>query len=293
MQESSDNITRLSKSVISGSSSILNPVPSLALRSLESNAGHGVMTRFRNTPYLNLAKLSKKRQHHPDVFRPRALSIEVGSGLSNAFETDIEHLFGYSLFAGAKLRFDPGYRLWADVSLQNLRFKANEMGEDIGVPVVIPPSDQFDFENAQVPRRAVQYAAGLDYVFYRKKILRPILGIGVAGVEYFHTEIIYDFVNRDTGAEFIFEKNSDDASLRVNYALFKFGMEYSLSRRYNLGLTGMYRKGLDDAFGIHDVIEGRLSLSARIFNRRNVPDPVGRIERYELMFILGENLMLK
>lgn len=244
--------------------SILDPIPSLVPTYMRSRTGQSSDRRRMATPYLDMVKLSRSGTA-PDLFRPRALSIEIGSGLTSALNTPIDHLFGYTLVAGAKLRFDPGYRLWADVSLQNMRFQSNQMGDDLGIPVVIPPSGDFDFENAKVPRRSLQYSLGLDYLINTGRPVRPVLGIGIAGVEYFPVEIVYDFVNRDNGAEFIFERNSDDLGLRVNYALFKLGVEFALSPRYDLGINGFYRKGLDDGFGINDLIEARLSLSARIF----------------------------
>lgn len=222
-------------------------------------------TRLASTPYINSGQLSQKRFTSFSGFQPRAFSVEVGTGLMDAYQTDIQHLLSYSLSIGAHLRFEPGYRIWTDVGFHNMHFKASEMGDDIGVPVVIPPSDEFEFENARVPRRALEYTAGLDYVFGPENRLRPVLGIGIAAVHYLTTEIVYDFINDDTGVEFIFEKNSTDESPQFNYAVLKFGFEYSLNRRYHLAFNGYYRRGFDDVYGINDLMRGQVSIGARIF----------------------------
>ena len=178
--------------------------------------------------------------------RPKGLGLGINGGLTYPFNEDLSNSAGYTIGAEAMVNFSPRLSMWISGSYQNVHFDSDQMGESIGVPVVSPPNDDFEFLTAEVPQPSLQYSAGMRYILTGQFKLRPFIGIGYASVSLLPYEVNYDFLDKNTGIEWVFEESVNLSKSFSGFLLLRTGMEREFTEHWLWKLELSYRNGFED-----------------------------------------------
>lgn len=191
-----------------------------------------------------VSKQKKTLQYHLYVLRPKGFQLGVAGGWAYPFSEGLAKQGGYSAGLEAGVEFTPNLRLWAGATYFNVRYVADRMGDDIGIPPVAPPSDDFTFVEAEAPQPSLEYMLGMQYVFNIPHTFRPFLGVGYGAVSLLPYEVVYDFENQPLGIEWSFEKTVSRNEFLTNMLLLRAGFEFKMSKNWNWLLRANYRTQL-------------------------------------------------
>ena len=118
------------------------------------------------------------------------------------------------------------------------------MGEDLGIPVVSPPTDAYTFSKAEAPQSYLQYSLGVQYLFHSKTKVKPILGLGYGFVKALSRDIIYEFNNQNTGVQWDYGYEIPGSQGLIDFVSLSAGLQYQLSPKWNFVLNANYRSNL-------------------------------------------------
>ncbi|MCB0574940.1 MAG: hypothetical protein KDC61_10290 [Saprospiraceae bacterium] len=184
-------------------------------------------------------KRKKTLRQHLYKARPDAFRLGISGGTAMPFSKNLSRQSGYLLGLQAEIDY-AAWRVWADAHYYNTRFEANRMDEAIGVPPVAPPSDDFEFNKAEIPQPFMQYSIGLQYMFNHTRRFKPMLGIGYGLRVVMPYEIVYEFGNKALGIEWTIDQRISPAKKTGSMALFRTGLEYEFGKRWHGGLLTQY-----------------------------------------------------
>lgn len=184
----------------------------------------------RKRPGRALAQALKPRTLHAGLSTGFALAIRPKTAGQKSFNFSLEGALGFS----------SGMRLFANATFLQQNYKVDEMGDDIRVPVLMPPSDDFSLKYVEISGPALQYFAGLEYLFNRQQKWQPLLGLAYGASSVWNQEWKYEFEN-DTGTEFEEIQNFSTVQSLTDFLLFRAGTAYRLNDQFNLRLQGNYR----------------------------------------------------
>ncbi len=173
--------------------------------------------------------------------RPRGFQLGVSGGWVYPMGKNLDYQSGSSASVQAAVEFSPRIRLWADVIYSKTYFLTDRMGNDLGVPVVEPPSDEYVFSRAEVPQPLWQYSAGLQYLFRPTKRLKPFVGLGYGAVSLLSYDVTYEFKHLGLGVEWDYDRTENGKGLMANFGLFHAGLEYQFSKKWNAQIRANYR----------------------------------------------------
>jgi hypothetical protein len=173
--------------------------------------------------------------------RPKGFRLGLTAGWAYPFSEDLKSQGGFSTGLEAAVEFSPNIRMWASAAYSNVHFVADRMGDDIGIPVVVPPSDDFIFVEAETPQPSLEYGVGMQYVFNTSRKWKPFLGVGYGAVSILPYEVVYDFENQSLGVEWSLEKNVNRSEFLTNLLLLRAGFEYEISKNWHWQLRASYR----------------------------------------------------
>nr|MBP6827673.1 outer membrane beta-barrel protein [Saprospiraceae bacterium] len=194
-----------------------------------------------------VAKRKKTARYYLHEMRPKEFRLGVEGGWCYPFSKNLTRQSGYSAGLQATARFSPNLEMWLDAGYYKMRFETDSMYDDIGVPVVTPPSDEFTFIKAEVPVPFLQYSAGMQYLFRAGHKWRPFLGVGYGAVLLLPSEVIYEFQNKALGIEWSFDQEANRREWQTDFLLLRVGFEYELSKHWNWQLRANYRASLGDS----------------------------------------------
>ncbi len=204
-----------------------------------------------------ISKPKKTLQYHLSQLRPKGFRLGLTGGWTYPFSKGLKSQGGLSLGAEAAVEFSPRLRMWGSTAYYRARFVTDRMGDDIGIPVAIPPSDDFDFTEAEAPQPSWEYGIGLQYSVSTSRKFRPFLGAGWGAVSLLPYEIVYDFKNKALGVEWSLEKTVNRREFLTNLLLLRAGFESEFSKKWNWQLRASYRAGFNktgfqtpDMFGL-------------------------------------------
>ena len=146
-----------------------------------------------------------------------------------------EDRYGYMAGMRAGVVFSPALRLTVAGNFQHIQYQVDEMNEEIGVPVVEPPNDNLDFQQADVRQPSLQLAVGLQYLFRAQKDFRPYVGVGFGAYSLLPAELKYTFVNPDD-LELIAEYDTEARGWQGGDVHLQAGFEFRLSEHWHIPL---------------------------------------------------------
>lgn len=212
-----------------------------------------------------LLKPTKTLRQQLYALRPKAFQLGLSGGWASPIDVRFDKKSGYSLGVHTAIDFSSQLSIWADASFFKIQQLSYRMGEDIGIPVVFPPSDAYTFSKAEAPQSYFQYSLGLQYVFHSKTKIKPMLGMGYGVVSLLPREIIYEFNNTATGVQWDYGYDLKIEPGLDDFTLFSAGLQYQLSPQWNFIFKTNYRSNLGKKeaqvpklFGIESGINLRL-----------------------------------
>jgi len=197
---------------------------------------------------LELVKKKRGRtiQQQLYLMRPKDFQLAAKSGPAFPFSKGLERRSGYLLGIEASTGFSPNLRLWGEATWFNIRFLSRRMDENLGVPVIDAPTDDFTFLQAETRQPMIQYALGMQYIFRAKKHLRPSLGIGYGAVSVLPYDISYEFVDHTLGTEWNIDVPINHAALVKDFFLARASIEGKLNKRLSWQIGTAYRSILNE-----------------------------------------------
>ncbi|MFN0034778.1 MAG: outer membrane beta-barrel protein [Saprospiraceae bacterium] len=188
---------------------------------------------------------AKKHQRsfseHLYAARPKDFQVGVSGGLAYPFGNGVDFKSGYSVGLRTAVEFSPRLRLWADAAYFKTLFLTDRMGDDIGVPIVGPPSAEYLFLQAEVPQPFFQYSVGMQYLFRSKHRLKPFVGLGLGAISLLPYDVIYEFENTTLGVEWDLDQTIHRQGLITNFLVLPLGLEYGFSKHWNAQVQATYR----------------------------------------------------
>lgn len=189
--------------------------------------------------------------------RPKAFRLGLTGGWAYPFSEGLKSQGGFSAGAEAAVEFSPNLRLWGSATYHWVGLVTDRMGDDIGIPTVTPPSDDFVFLEAEAPQPSWEYGIGLQYSFNFSRQFKPFFGVGWGAVSLLPYEIVYDFENQALGVEWSLEKAVNRREFLTNLLLLRAGFESEFSPKWHWQLRASYRAGFEktgfqtpDMFGV-------------------------------------------
>ncbi len=171
--------------------------------------------------------------------QPTGVFIAAEGGYVFPIEVGSEDRNGYTGGLKAGLTFSPALRMMLSGNFQHIKYQTDDMGEEFGVPVISPPTDDLTFQQADVVQSSLQFAVSLQYLFRVQKDFRPYLGVGFGSHSLLPAEIKYTFTNPDD-LELIAEYDVERQGWQGGDIHLQAGFEFRLSERWNLPLGVNY-----------------------------------------------------
>ena len=140
---------------------------------------------------------------------------------------------GYTGGIKAGLTFSPALRMILAGNFQHLQYQSDDMGDEFGVPVISPPTDDLVFQQADVSQASLQLAVSLQYLFRAQKDFRPYVGVGFGAHSLLPAEIKYTFINPDD-LELIAEYDVERQGWEAGDIHLQTGFEFRLSEYWHL-----------------------------------------------------------
>ena len=164
--------------------------------------------------------------------RPIGFMGGISLGLTHLFnDLDINHPSWSAGIQGAVI-FSPKLRLWLEANYTRNHFEVFRMNDNIGIPVVPPPSDDFVFAVAEAEIPAFLIGGGMEYMISPQRKWSPYLGVGYGIATVQPYEITYDFEDQAASIEWNFEKRVNQSATLYDFLILKTGMETRLNNNW-------------------------------------------------------------
>lgn len=192
-------------------------------------------------------KLKKDLGTYLYAARPKAFLVGIYGGWSKPFNDHIDDQSGQVLGATLQTILSNDLRLWASFDFTNNRYDTRQMNEQIGVPLIEPPADNYVFEKAIVRQSLYQYGMGLQYHFRASKKIQPFFGVGYGVLQSRDYEIVYEFEDKIAELELEIERDIKGGELIDKYLLVRSGVSYLLSDHWEVQFMANYRQQIGES----------------------------------------------
>ncbi len=176
--------------------------------------------------------------------QPKGFSIGAVAGTLLPLGKELSSKFSYSAGLEATIEFSPSLQLWASASFLNLSFETEQFNETVGIPSTLPPSDDFEFQQANTIQPSLQYSLGMQYTFNAQKRWQPLVGIGYAAMQLLPYEVYYEFEIPDQDIKWVVDEELDSDELVNGLLLLKGGINFNVSKHWNWKVQAIYRNQL-------------------------------------------------
>lgn len=180
------------------------------------------------------------------AMRPKKFYVGPMIGGIYPLHTDLNNQRGSTFGIQAAVGFSNNIRLWFDAAYIRLTYQTSEIESLRGVPDITPPGGNYTFVSASVPQPALQYSTGLQYNFTSGK-WKPYLGAGFSTLTLLPFEVNYKFEDVSNDLQLKIDQGVSRKRQFSNHALFKFGLENSISERWSIQVESLYRLSLETA----------------------------------------------
>lgn len=186
----------------------------------------------------------KKKRSLREFLRPDAFEVGAYLESNTTLLSDVVSQGGYGTGAELTLYFSPRWQVWAGYHYMQLRYRALQMGDDVGIPVVSSPLENFEFTETDVTIPAWQLNAGVTYQF-RLDQYRPYLGIGISTSHILERALIYRFEDADLDLDLSIRYEIPGNEFAQEQLLMRAGLDYVIGRHWSLNIEGSYRTAVD------------------------------------------------
>ena len=232
-----------------------NPI---ALKNIETLKPNKIPELITNPIVFHKKKTLRERL---EPLRPKDYSVGISAGLAYPISDISSKPSGYAVGVQGKAAFSHHISAWVDVHYMQLCYAADRMNEDIGIPVVAPPSTDFRFNLVKITLPMIQYMAGMRYHFVPKKWGQPYLGIGFGAVTSLPYEVDYEFKNNSLGTVWEISQKVKKQGTQGAFILLDAGFEKRLSNQFSWQWGVNYRlkrASLAQSYGLLGIKTGIL-----------------------------------
>ncbi|MFM9948549.1 MAG: hypothetical protein ACKV1O_11480 [Saprospiraceae bacterium] len=194
---------------------------------------------------LSVSKHKKSLKQTLYTLRPKAFAAGIEGGWTYPMQKGVQSQSGYSAGISASIGFSKNIWLWANAGYFNIHFRAGRMGDDIGIPLVPAPSDDFSFQEAEASLPALQYGVGFDYHFRAAKRFKPLVGAGIGQISGIPYEVTYDFIKVSEGIEWSIDKQVTPQGRMPGFLFARTGFDYEIFGRWHWQMMASYRASLN------------------------------------------------
>jgi len=191
-------------------------------------------------------KQRKKLIHYVNSLKPTGIRLGALGGMGLLEEQALEEVTNIGLGLEGNILFSDRLQLWINATYNRLNYESNQMGEQLGIPLVSPPSDDFVFNKAQASQPFLQYSIGSQYFFNIHKKLRPLIGLGFGAVQALPYDVAYEFEQAGTGLKWEIEEDYSQGDLLTEFLLARAGVEYQILKKWNWNFNATYRVSLNE-----------------------------------------------
>jgi len=173
-----------------GAYTLLDPIEVNTLSFLK--ASNRTLPSSFETPTVSIKRKKSIRQVlYP--MRPKGIEVGIsyGMGMSLAEHHNRQNIKQWEI--NPQIKFSPAIRLWIAVNYQSLSYESTKMGTQYGVPELIPPMDNFEFDEARFDQHILSFSTGLQYHFQATKKWQPFIGMGFGFSTVTRNSINYRF----------------------------------------------------------------------------------------------------
>ena len=210
--------------------------------------------------------MDKKKtiQVYIDLMRPNGMEIGLNYSQGTTFKDFHKHLDINQWGITAQIKFSQPFRLWLAGNYTDLDYETKEMGDKYGVPIIAAPSDNLEFEEANIHRDFWSVSMGLQYNFRPSKQWQPFIGAGYGFSNLTQNKIQYEFKEDRMGGNQSLSINEQviyDNGKNLPLAVFKGGLSYNLTKKWRLQLEGEYLYRIADFNNqMPNILSGRLGI---------------------------------
>jgi hypothetical protein len=179
--------------------------------------------------------------------RPKDFSVGLSGGRLFPFAQGLNKVSGWSLGMEASVGLSPQFRLWAEGTYQKTGFLSTLMDDALGIPFVMPPSDDFIFVNAETQQPILQFGLGMQYRFNPNGIWQPFVGLGYGAVTILPYQVAYEFNNQQLNVQWDFDQTVNRHDLLPNFLLLRAGIERPLTKRLDCNVMLTYRNNFGNS----------------------------------------------
>jgi hypothetical protein len=184
----------------------------------------------------NTRKISSL-QNLKNMARPTGYRLGAFGGLVYGLDANKIHQTGVNSGIEAMLNFRNLINLFANCSYSKTFIEIEGISGNVGIPLVQPPSSDYELTKVNGSSPVVQYELGLNYEFPINKKIVPFLSLGYENAFYFPSSFTYTFENSQ-GIELEIESDVNSEIKTANFGLIKIGFHYPVYKKIHWQLQG-------------------------------------------------------
>ena len=221
------------------------------------------LPKWFEAPIVSIHK-KKTIQQYIYPMRPKGIEIGLNYSQGTTFKDFHKHLDINQWGITAQIKFSQPFRLWLAGNYTDLDYETKEMGDKYGVPIIAAPSDNLEFEEANIHRDFWSVSMGLQYNFRPSKQWQPFIGAGYGFSNLTQNKIQYELKEDRMGGNQSLSINEQviyDNGKNLPLAVFKGGLSYNLTKKWRLQLEGEYLYRIADFNNqMPNILSGRLGI---------------------------------
>lgn len=187
----------------------------------------------------------KTFQQHIYPMRPRGIEMGATIGIGTATTNNISHLDLNNFGALANIQFGQPWRLWVSATYTSFKYESEKLGEQFGIPIIVPPLDNLELEEAKVSRALWSVDTGLQYNFRTPKKWQPFIGLGLGFNSLVKNKVFYEFEEDNKGEHYKENRTLENAK-NLPYTMLKSGLSYQVIKKWRAQLEGNYMYQIDN-----------------------------------------------
>ena len=159
----------------------------------------------------NFPIITNKGKQSPSMLtalKPKGFQLGLQTGWSIPFHSKLATIDGNLLDLQATIPFSEQLSIWLSASILKLQYTVDRMDENLGIPILTPPSDDFVFSQVEAPQLSMQYAVGMQYIINPRQKWRSYIGFGMATTTLLPYELNYEFENPILGIDAVLQQDA-------------------------------------------------------------------------------------
>lgn len=197
-------------------------------------------------PEITVEEMPRKRRPIFSFLRPTTYYVNLNGGVGVSVGNKIQAQLGANFGLDLHMSLGKNLGVWGGARYLRSRYELEEPLNEADLPVIAPPSPDYNLVNVDVSRSTLSYAFGLRYSLPVQKKWRAQLDLGITNAHQYPFEAQYEYRNELEDKEWLLPVEVDEY-VRVSSILTgRLGASYSIGKRLHTSilLTYLQRQGL-------------------------------------------------